>query len=71
MDMDPSCNKDLADRFNTEIQSMLKIMDIEDDRHDIINKLKKIELELNKLCEARNFLQVKDKREKFHSKGLE
>ena len=53
------------------MHSMLKIMDIEDDKSDIINKLKKIELQVNYLCEARNFLLEKDRRTNPMSKGLE
>ena len=41
---------------------MLKIMDIDDDRSDIVTKLQKIEIQLNYLCEARNHLFEKDKR---------
>jgi len=42
--MDPGCSKELADKFNNLINQMLKIMDIEDDRSDMVTKLQKIEI---------------------------
>ena len=57
---DPTCTKDIAEKFNQYIIQITKTLSIEDDRSNIVDTLMKIEARLNFLCEAREFLNKKD-----------
>ena len=60
MGKDPTCPMKLIDKFLRYIKDILKIMSIEDDQSDTVETLMKIESKLLDLCEARNYLVMKD-----------
>jgi len=59
-DMDSQASKEQLDKFQKLVTDILKTMNIEDDKSNIVLTLSKIESRLNYLAEARNFLHMKD-----------
>lgn len=62
MDMDNTCTKEKVDKFKKHISDILNFLQLNDDGTNLVDTLMKIEERLNFLCEARNFLNAKDKR---------
>jgi len=64
--MDPTCTREVADKFIHWIKEILRCIDNEGD-YQVINQsnvvpvLAKIESQLNELAEVRNYYAVKDK----------
>ena len=60
MDADPTCTKEVSEKFNSLLAEITKALQIEDDRSNIVDTLMKIESRVNFLIEARDFLNKKD-----------
>ena len=60
LDADPTCTNEIAEKFNKLIGDVLETLNIDDDKSNIVDSLMKIELKLNHLIEARNFLNRKE-----------
>jgi vacuolar-type H+-ATPase subunit D/Vma8 len=60
MDADPTCTKEVSEKFNSLLAEITKALQIEDDRSNIVDTLMKVESRVNFLIEARDFLNKKD-----------
>ena len=60
VEADPVCSQEKTVKFIKLVQDILKSLEIQTDRTDIVDTLMKIESKLNFYCEARDYLQKKD-----------
>jgi hypothetical protein len=56
MELDEQCKRETFDKFMATLAGILKLLDIDDDKIDVVESIRKVETKLNFLIEARNYL---------------